>query len=642
LALTLLLTAAVPAASGQPGSGSHPSAVAKKKHRKKKPHACKKTQVTVTVNGRKLCRAPGAALPPPRAGDARLAFAQFALADDLGGIRDRHHRRPPSLQKLLRRVNPHASATLQSAIAQGLARLDAMAASQPNAFFRRAAPLGRLVPECAKPDAPAPPTQSDTFSSNSGGEKVTATVRLGRDALLSLGLEGGGYKIDLQLSFGECNFFNAPDCPTSAGVVDATDRSGFVFGLAVSKGGELIARKSIDLSGNTQMHAQVDDNARLDFIDIQDTQKANITFGGTKQEPFGPVNLIYTALHHTRVDMPAAAYVVDQSAVDISLTAQGVTVGRDALGAAGTKIASDTDTAFGELVNKEITNFKKLESDQTGWNKPNTCANLQFTPGSGTLTLHKGDHGTFSAHAVAVDDGGSPPGHWTLPTHANANVAPDSADGGDQQFTYDVTNAGRGVSVGATVHFVSKAGVAEAPWTQDTHSDETPLYVGQVDGSVSSDSSGGCDTHFRANFHSDLSRRGDQPPTPEPFALLDPSTDNHVSVSDDHVSGDATYSRDPCGGDPGCSESLQPSGLGDVQFGLEGSVMGVSASTSDWDSQSNACNLSLPGLGSEFASGSFPASEIGDQTIVVPISFSNTNDDGTTTNSGTLTLHRVN
>ena len=86
------------------------------------------------------------------------------------------------------------------------------------------------------------------------------------------------------------------------------------------------------------MHAEVDEHAELKLIDIDDTRTANIELGGTKQE-FGPVNLIYTGIHHARVKMPEGDYAPDLSAVDISLTARGVTVGRSDLGQVGNNIA---------------------------------------------------------------------------------------------------------------------------------------------------------------------------------------------------------------------------------------------------------------------------------------------------------------
>ena len=129
------------------------------------------------------------------------------------------------------------------------------------------------------------------------------------------------------------------------------------------------------------MHAEVGEDAKLDLIDIDDTQTANIDLGGANQE-FGPVNLIYTGIHHARVDMPGGNYVPGQGAVDISLTARGVTVGGSALGKAGNDIAADLDRSFAALVDREIGN---LRSREAGWNEANACVDVQFNPASLTL-----------------------------------------------------------------------------------------------------------------------------------------------------------------------------------------------------------------------------------------------------------------
>ena len=136
--------------------------------------------------------------------------------------------------------------------------------------------------------------------------------------------------------------------------------------LAVAKGDTVLMSQSFAFTGTTRMHAEVDADAKLDLIDIDHTQTANIELGGSRQQ-FGPVNLIYTGLHHARVDMPSGKYVLDLSAVDISLTTRGVTSGRSSLGQAGNNIAKDLDKSFAALVNTEIANFHSLEA---AWEVP--------------------------------------------------------------------------------------------------------------------------------------------------------------------------------------------------------------------------------------------------------------------------------
>ena len=152
----------------------------------------------------------------------------------------------------------------------------------------------------------------------------------------------------------------------------------------------MLVSQRVRFTGNTRMHAEVNENAKLDFIDIDDSQTANIDLGGSRQS-FGPVSLHYTGLHRTRVKMPGRSYDAGRGAVDIAFTERGVTFGKSQLGQDAAAIASSLDKAFATLVDKEITNFQNLE---TGWNVPNACVKLQFDPTSLTRTLHRHQRGT--------------------------------------------------------------------------------------------------------------------------------------------------------------------------------------------------------------------------------------------------------
>ncbi len=461
LVAALFVTALAPAAGASPADPTATAAAKqKKKQKKRKAVKCRKSQVRIKVGKRTVgCRSLRAALPAPRDGDARLLLAQSAL-DDLGGLRDRRGRRAPSLKKLFRKVGPRAYRTVQRAIPQGLARLDGLAATP--AKTARSVAVPAQAPPCAGGSGP---TKRDSYSSRSGGQKMTATVTLGAVGKLDLSVEGGGYEISVSVSTDDCSRFEAPRCPTAAGVVDATDASALSLSLAVAKGDTVLMSKSVDFSGRTRMHAEVGVDAKLDFIDIDDTQTANIHLGGAKQQ-FGPVNLIYTGIHHARVDMPGGGYQPDQSAVDISLTAQGVTVGRSALGQVGNDIAANLDKGFATLVGKEIANFRNLEN---GWTVENACVDLQFNPASRTLRLAAGRHGSVSVQAVAEQGGGAAQGQLGADRPTERELQPRlSIESAGPSFSYEVTKAGKGIVVSTSVRVTSRAGVGKATWEQET------------------------------------------------------------------------------------------------------------------------------------------------------------------------------
>ena len=154
IALTVVALAAFvsvsPTAARPDAAGSPFAHHAKKK--KRKAIRCRKSEVPIKVRRRTVgCRKRRAALPRPRAGDQRLLLAKAALDDDLRALRDRRHRRPPSLKKLFRKVSPRAYRTVQRAIPQGFARLDGLVATGPvaSSVARDAARL----PSCGRSEA---------------------------------------------------------------------------------------------------------------------------------------------------------------------------------------------------------------------------------------------------------------------------------------------------------------------------------------------------------------------------------------------------------------------------------------------------------------------------------------------------------
>ena len=570
---------------------------------------CRKGRVAIRVDRHTVgCRKLRAALPPPRAGDSRLLLARSALDDDLRGLRDRHGRRAPSLKRLAHKVGPRAYRTLRRAIPNGLRRLDRLRATRAAAAQAR--------PKCAG----GTPTISESHTSHPDGQKLTATMTLGNVGGLDLKLEDGGYRIELRMSSDQCDHFEAPGCPTADGVVEATDSSINEVAVKIAKGDTVLLSRSFAYEGSTRMRAQVAPNADLDWIDIDDTQTANIEIGGTDQH-FGPVQLLYTGIHHARVDMPGGNIAPDLSAVDITLTTGGVTAGRSELGAAATSIANDVDAKFAKLAAAEIARFKSRE---TGWKDPRTrCVDVSFSPASLTLKLRRGQRGEMSAKGVAAQDGGPVNGTWTLATQANASFAPAQVVGAEPHFSYEVSKAGKGVLVSVTARVTSRAGVGEASWQQET--EDKPVYRGTIRANRGITSgSGECSEGWDLSYSA---RLADVSGADQPFPVIDGGAQGYDET------GSGTYTLTPCNGLPGCSSSLflDPALVSHafVVFSVDTDTVGVEADAMFGGS----CGFGSVVLGL----GSFPRGAVGDDTIVVPLSFNSAPVYG----NGTLTLTRA-
>ena len=606
------------------------SSVAKHKT-KRKAVKCRKNQVPIKLKRRTVgCRSLRAALPAPREGDPRPLLAKTALDDDLAGVRDRRGRRAPSLKKLSRKVGPRAYRTLQRAIPQGLARLDRLAAASPTAS-RAGAIAARQLPKC--PGSP-PPTKTDTYRSSSAGESLTAKVTLGTVGTLDLQLEGGAYRISVGITSDECSHFDAPSaCPTAAGVVDATDSSTFNVSLTVAKGDTVLMSRSFEYSGRTRMHAEVDEHAKLKLIDIDDTRTANIELGGTRQE-FGPVNLIYTGIHHARVEMPSGDYAPDLSAVDISLTARGVTVGRSDLGQVGNNIARDLDNDFATLVGAEIANFNGLKGT---WEKPGECATLVFEPPSYALgKLSKGQTGQLTGHVVAKSGGGTAsPGDWTVIGVGNGTLTPASVTGAAPNFSWVVTNAGHGIKLKGDLEVTSTAGVASGSWEQET--EDKPLYRGTVSGTrgdtfIPGECGGGWQFDYSA-------RLADIVGSDQPFPIVEPVNGGTAEIGGARgydETGDGTYTLAPCHGLPGCSSNLWLDPANSHGVALFSAVADIVGVTVDVAPILHGHNCGFPGL--TLGEGTFLRSMVGADTITVQLSFNS----GPVFGNGTMTLTRVN
>ena len=200
-----------------------------------------------------------------------------------------------------------------------------------------------------------------------------------------------------------------------------------------------------------------------------------------------------------------------------------------------------------------------------------------------------------------------------------------------------------------TLKFTSTAGVGKDTWTQPIGA----LYLGEVTGTSQWDQ-GPCPdaTHESLGYSAKLEKSSHTGGPEQPFALVDDQTLANPGVGlaawGNGETGNGSWTRDACDGDPGCSTTLVPmpdEGHGHVIFSVEGTNVKATARTWSWRSVDEGDCFLEPGV-PVFGVGTFPLSAVGSNTITVPLSLVNhSNEDGFTNDfvgSGTLTLHRAN
>ncbi len=447
---------------------------------KKKPRKCTKGKVPVTINGRRRCQTLKAALPKPKAADERLLAAKAALHLDLGQIRDRRGRRAVSVAKLL---GPKGMRTAEVAVKQSLATLDRLRA-RPLFASASAPPLATASIEgCIEPEGR--PDRSTEIK----GKGFDAKVDMGKgEATIGIDLGGGGVRAEVE--FGICedeDRFKAPECPDAEGMLEASDQSTFYMAVRVFRGGELLLSQKADTSVKTEIKPiQVDDDAKLEYFEVDHTYKTGIEIGGSSQE-FGRVSLRLAYHGNTRVNFPGATYDATNTDVEVKFDIEGVQADglhelRDIEFDRGLAAKREADKNFAAAVDKAIA---RLGEKEERWRTPNVCADMKFDPVSDTLLLERGKSGGFKAR-VESKAGGAPAGaKWTLSESRNADVTPAKALANPATFSYTVTNAGKGIEVQAAFRVTSRAGVAEGTWTQPTKEPPPPPPAATFAGSIS-------------------------------------------------------------------------------------------------------------------------------------------------------------
>jgi len=458
LALVLGLAIVPAAASASAPASYEPSAAVAKKKR------CKKGKVRMKVGKRTRCVKLGKAFPKPKSIDVRKSAGSFVIGANFSKLRDRNGRRLPSLPTLLRQVDPKAESALQGALKAGLGRMDAIATT------------ARAAGCSSSPGA-------IQGSYTSGGVTVDLTI-----SAQSLGMSmeslNGQRRVRMELEMPVCgddNAARADACPTADGIVRGSDNRRMTVRVTVTEGSAVVWSQGVALRGETTMKGFVEDDAKLRRIDVHNQEDSTLTLGGSSRG-FAPLTIRTILQRLATVRMPEGTFNPAPSILAVEVSSSGLSGSdrREVEQQIGGQARQQADRQFRDIVNDAITKYRERER---GWNTPNQCATLAFTPASNARRLRLGASGTFTA-AVQAKPGGSPStATWTRVGAENATVTPGSASGGRPTFRYSgVQQVGAGILVRATLKAVSKAGVARQAWTQPTVSDSINNITGSFSG----------------------------------------------------------------------------------------------------------------------------------------------------------------
>lgn len=496
-ALALALSTGAAPAHAAPRKGRHGH------HRKKKAPArvtrCPAGQALVRVGKQSFCAA--ATLPATGNASPAAAAASGALRFEPGKLQDKRRRHAASLAHLLGRRGSKTLKNIEAAIAQGIAKGEALALPVPGRAHAagvgtrttaRAASAGcgtsleaeaqrefDEAPQAEKEKGLRERAEAEKSSSFSDGE-VQAKVDLERGAIeLGIDVKDQGIHIALDLSLcSERNSFKLASCPTAQGAVEGHDEHALEFGMRVTRGKETLLAQSFKLSGETTIKAQTGDDGKLDYFEIKHLDRTQVTLGGSKQR-FGPVSLDVAYIGEARIDMRAGGGEPPKPDVAVTMSAAGLDPHERI--AVEIELARKFQKAADESFAAEIEKVTKaLRGKESIWLEPNKCAQIHFEPDSEALTLQKGASGTFKSRADAKGGGSPPIATWTASAQQNASFSPGGGEGNPLTSNYTVTNAGKGVLVSETLKAVSKAGVAEATWKQ-----KTAKLIGTIAGSFS-------------------------------------------------------------------------------------------------------------------------------------------------------------
>ena len=308
------------------------------------------------------------------------------------------------------------------------------------------------------------------------------TMTGGADASLQLGLESrnGDRRVRIEIEFPGCERSNFESCPTAEGIHRGRDDRRIGVRAFVIEGGREVWSQGMRLEGETTFRGVVkDDDARL--VRAARHPGRHDQLGGSSCG-FSPFSMRMLVQRIRRVDMPGGSFVLGPSTVNVTISSPDLT--GPAATATERQIESGmrekADQQFRDIIDKAIDRYKATEEY---WKTPNNCATIEFTPASNSRPLRVGDTGTVSAKVVSSRGGSPSRADWTHTGAGNGTFTPATATAVPASFNYSgIATAGEGIFVTGSWKAVSKAGVAQATWTQPTVSSAINTISGTFSG----------------------------------------------------------------------------------------------------------------------------------------------------------------
>lgn len=396
---------------------------------------CKGATVPVTVGKKTTCKPLAKVIPKPKAIDPRLAHLQEVLKfDPARALHGKKRKRARTLQSGFGAAGKRAQKKLLKALPKALALID-----RKGRGARLARPLaGTAFASSGCQAGPAGPT----------GQTGGATVGLLGDNGGYIDASAGG-GIRVRVTFFSCggtrSFHGIPECPTANGSVDAKSSGQFQATIEIWEGGKLASRNSSVFQDQSKVHGEVGADAKLKFIDVENTHEIFIVASGGIVIRGGVTRKV-------RIDMPSGPYEAAEASVVFF----------------GDKISDDSGADdFAGTAKAAITAYKNAEPHWSSF--PPNCADPVLSPESNTLKLRKGEQKQLTMYAKSRRDGGqATAAKWTLLSPENADFSPATSEEPAPKVSYSVTSAPKGGQVKVTVKFTSTAGVGEKSWTQPT------------------------------------------------------------------------------------------------------------------------------------------------------------------------------
>jgi hypothetical protein len=414
---------------------------------------CPRGKAKVTIAGKSSCRPLASVLPRRRTGNGLAPVLRLALEPTWGETRNG----PATLTQL---VGPETKRAIDASIPRLLARLKTLGGGRFLASAHRAA-----AAKCKS--TRTLPVTSQAFKEDLGaGATLEAEMRSGPDGVtMSIGMtiplpaaKAVRITVDLGLCSGER--LEVDSCPTAQGVVEGRDNNEGTIKIEQLEDGAVVEAQTTKIKVETKLRGQVGDDAKLESIKIDrlETYNTSIDYGRW----FG-VEQRMTVRREGTIAMPSGKYVGTGN-LDIQQSFHGLLsflVNESAARAAAIAEARKaSDDAWSAFVDEVIKKYRERENN--GWQKPDACAKVEFTPKSNTLRVIAGQRGQFSG-TVRAQRGGTPEGVWKLTARKRLEVSPAAARASKQTFRYRVERDG---GVAATFRVTSKAGLAAPTWEQ--------------------------------------------------------------------------------------------------------------------------------------------------------------------------------